>query len=258
MDYYIWKSHDALLRLSNSGSLLGNEESTIPKTYSTRRGPLLLYSRDLVTIGTECQSQDLDRKRRVTQQYKQKAGHRSDTLILHQRHEQFNRQFATPSLHPHPNAQYASVSRLHVIRGKHPELPGDHWETSSHLKDPPEGENEMQGSDRKVCLDLVLQIPRVSSSHSQNSKDPTTFEEPQELQVNLSRAGSSQTCKSSDVTLALSAEEIPIDYQRSGNIVNPQTSGNWTNNSLVLPPLRARHAVTSESSCQKTIIVSLC
>lgn len=46
-DYYIWKSQDTLLRLSSSGCLLTRQESTLPKTYSTRRGALVLYSQVL-------------------------------------------------------------------------------------------------------------------------------------------------------------------------------------------------------------------
>lgn len=43
-DYYSWKSQDALLQLSNSGRLLAETQSAMPKTFSTRRGPLLLFS----------------------------------------------------------------------------------------------------------------------------------------------------------------------------------------------------------------------
>lgn len=43
-DYYIWKSQQTLLRVSSRGRLLAETQSTLPKTYSTRRGPLLLFS----------------------------------------------------------------------------------------------------------------------------------------------------------------------------------------------------------------------
>lgn len=42
-DYYNWKSQDSFLQLSSSGRLL-QTQSGLPKTFSTRRGPLLLYS----------------------------------------------------------------------------------------------------------------------------------------------------------------------------------------------------------------------
>ncbi|XP_031158629.2 uncharacterized protein KIAA2012 homolog [Sander lucioperca] len=72
-DYYIWKSQDSLLRLSNSGHLLVEAESAIPKTYSTRRGPLLLYSQDLITMETGCLSETREKKQRVVRRYTQQV-----------------------------------------------------------------------------------------------------------------------------------------------------------------------------------------
>ncbi|XP_066542028.1 uncharacterized protein [Hoplias malabaricus] len=46
-DYFNWKSQPALLRLTSSGRLLGGVDPVPSKTYSTRRGPLILYSEDL-------------------------------------------------------------------------------------------------------------------------------------------------------------------------------------------------------------------
>lgn len=43
-DYYNWRSQDALLPLTDSGHLLAETQPAMPKTFSTRRGPLLLYS----------------------------------------------------------------------------------------------------------------------------------------------------------------------------------------------------------------------
>lgn len=43
-DYHIWKSQDNVLQLSSRGHVHAETESSLPKTYSTRRGPLLLYS----------------------------------------------------------------------------------------------------------------------------------------------------------------------------------------------------------------------
>lgn len=51
-DYYSWKSQDALLPLSSSGHLLAETQSVMPKTFSTRTGPLLLYSQ--VTCRLTC------------------------------------------------------------------------------------------------------------------------------------------------------------------------------------------------------------
>ncbi|KAF4109440.1 uncharacterized protein KIAA2012 isoform X2 [Onychostoma macrolepis] len=46
-DYFNWKSQPPLLRLTSSGRFFGGLEPVPPKTYSTRRGPLILYSEDL-------------------------------------------------------------------------------------------------------------------------------------------------------------------------------------------------------------------
>lgn len=43
-DYHIWKSQETVLQLSSRGHVHAETESSLPKTYSTRRGPLLLYS----------------------------------------------------------------------------------------------------------------------------------------------------------------------------------------------------------------------
>lgn len=43
-DYHIWKSQDTVLQLSSRGNVHAETESSLPKTYSTRKGPLLLYS----------------------------------------------------------------------------------------------------------------------------------------------------------------------------------------------------------------------
>ncbi|XP_060910623.1 uncharacterized protein KIAA2012 homolog [Labrus mixtus] len=79
-DYFIWKSRDSLLRLSESGRLFAEAESTLPKTYSTRRGPLLLYSQDLVTVETGLQSEMRERKKKVVQRYTQEVEQQLSTL----------------------------------------------------------------------------------------------------------------------------------------------------------------------------------
>ncbi|XP_051938995.1 uncharacterized protein LOC127612065 [Hippocampus zosterae] len=252
-DYYIWKSHDALLHLTNSGSLLRSDESTIPKTYSTRRGPLVLYSRDLVTLRTV--SQVSDRRRRVTSHHMQEVDHRSDALLLQQQNNQVTLRFASPNLPPLPNIHRASVSRLYATQEHHdPKLHGDPQETNSLLEYPPEDENEMQGSDQRVQLDLVLDL--------QTCTDHITLEEPQ-LQVDVSHADRSQQNMTTDLTLVLSPQDAAAVTRGSVIMVNSQTSVTRMNNrrenqsheeqelntssGLLLPPLRAEPPVTPES-----------
>ncbi|XP_049585034.1 golgin subfamily A member 6-like protein 24 [Syngnathus scovelli] len=173
-DYYIWKSHDVLLHLTNSGSLLGSEVSTIPKTYSTRRGPLVLYSRDLVTLETEHGSEVSGRRRRVT---RQEVDHSSDARLLgQQQNGRLTSRFAAPTLPPLPNIRHASVCHLHDTRAHHhTELLGDPGKNNSRLENPPKDQNEKQGSDRRVQLDLVLDL--------QTCIDHITLEELEEFQV---------------------------------------------------------------------------
>ncbi|XP_062420861.1 uncharacterized protein KIAA2012 homolog [Pungitius pungitius] len=72
-DFHTWKSQDSLLRLSNSGRLLTEAESALPKTYSTRRGQLLLYSQNSASLESSCPSETRDRKRRVVRRHTQKV-----------------------------------------------------------------------------------------------------------------------------------------------------------------------------------------
>ncbi|KAJ8282350.1 hypothetical protein COCON_G00048690 [Conger conger] len=60
-DYFNWKSSQPVLRLSDSGRIRCGVEPAPPKTYSTRRGPLLLYSADMAL---PCKPEDASRKRR--------------------------------------------------------------------------------------------------------------------------------------------------------------------------------------------------
>ncbi|XP_077436789.1 uncharacterized protein KIAA2012 homolog isoform X2 [Vanacampus margaritifer] len=246
-DYYIWKSHDALLHLTNSGSLLRSQESTIPKTYSTRRGPLLLYSRDLVTLGTECRSQGPEKSRRITRQHTQEVDHRRDALNLHQQKDQLTWRFATPTLPPLPNIHRASVSRLYATREHHdPEFVGDPRESNSHLENPSKDENEIQGSDRRVRLDLVLDL--------QNSIDYITLEE---LQLNELHTKSSQHNEITDLTLVLNPNDATTVSRGSVIMVKPKTSVTRNNNrkDSFLPSLRAEPPVTPESYYQHPLAV---
>ncbi|XP_077393734.1 uncharacterized protein LOC144030943 [Festucalex cinctus] len=253
-DYYIWKSHDALLHLTNSGSLLGSQESTIPKTYTTRRGPLLLYSRDLVTLGTECGSQGSEKRRRITRQHTQEVDHRLDALNLRQQNYQLTWRFATTTLPPLPNFRRASVSQLYATQ-EHPsqELVGDPRESNFQLENPPEDEKEIKGS---VRLDLVLDM--------QTCIDHITPEEPEELQLNESHAKSSQHDETSDLNLVLNPNDAVAVSRGSVIMVKPQTSMTRNNNrrehpkeqevntnsDSFLPSLRVEPSVTPESYYQ--------
>ncbi|KAM6946048.1 uncharacterized protein KIAA2012 homolog [Aplochiton taeniatus] len=81
-DFYIWKSQPPLLRLSNSGRLLGGAEPAPPKTYSTRRGHLFLYSEDQIAMTAACQSGrgGGGRKRRVSEKARQEMEQQLNTL----------------------------------------------------------------------------------------------------------------------------------------------------------------------------------
>ncbi|CAM4605138.1 unnamed protein product [Leuciscus chuanchicus] len=61
-DYFNWKSQPSLLHLTSSGRFFGGLEPAPPKTYSTRRGPLILYSEDLALA---YQSGQVNRKRKA-------------------------------------------------------------------------------------------------------------------------------------------------------------------------------------------------
>ncbi|TRY66608.1 hypothetical protein DNTS_025351 [Danionella cerebrum] len=69
-DYFNWKSQHPLLNLTSSGRFFGGMESVPPKTFSTRRGPLILYSEDLAST---YQSGLANRKRKAPSCSKQDA-----------------------------------------------------------------------------------------------------------------------------------------------------------------------------------------
>ncbi|XP_045910523.1 uncharacterized protein KIAA2012 homolog [Micropterus dolomieu] len=191
-DYYIWKSQDFLLRLSNSGHLLAEAESTLPKTYSTRRGPLLLYSQDLATMETSCHSETKDRKQRVVRQYTQQVEQQLSTLkeltaaILSYSNNQFTSSRLgpplVPSLHlplapdlhcpsPLPIRTTQEQPRPEFLVQLNPQwLPTER--TTEQLDYQAEDKEEEQGSRKKVRLDLFLQIPS-------SSRTPTPQMEPQ-------------------------------------------------------------------------------
>ncbi|XP_051998755.1 uncharacterized protein LOC127655151 [Xyrauchen texanus] len=76
-DYFNWKTQPTLLRLTSSGRFLGGMEPVPPKTYSTRRGPLILYSEDLAL---SYQSGQVNRKRKAPSCPKQELENQLHTL----------------------------------------------------------------------------------------------------------------------------------------------------------------------------------
>ncbi|CAL9690684.1 unnamed protein product [Knipowitschia caucasica] len=79
-DFYIWKAHGSWLRLSPSGGLLPGPETSLPKTFSTRRGALLLYSQGLATLNIydgkdegQCRTQPVIQEETATIQFTQSA-----------------------------------------------------------------------------------------------------------------------------------------------------------------------------------------
>ncbi|CDQ95200.1 unnamed protein product, partial [Oncorhynchus mykiss] len=83
-DYYHWKSQPPLLRLSKSGRLLGGEEPALPKTYSTRQGPLFLYYQEMAMTSSflsSCPSVSEDiRKGQASQHSRQEVELQLNTL----------------------------------------------------------------------------------------------------------------------------------------------------------------------------------
>ncbi|XP_016424469.1 titin homolog [Sinocyclocheilus rhinocerous] len=76
-DYFNWKSQPPLLRLTSSGRFFGGLVPVPPKTYSTRRGPLILYSEDLALA---YRSGQVNRKRKAPSCPKQEAEKQLHTL----------------------------------------------------------------------------------------------------------------------------------------------------------------------------------
>ncbi|KAG7240425.1 hypothetical protein INR49_026996 [Caranx melampygus] len=208
-DYYIWKSRESLLRLSSSGHPLMEEESTLPKTYSTRKGPLLLYSQDLVTIETSCGSEAGNRKRRrFVRRYAQHVEQRLSTLkeltaaILNFTNNRFPLTRLSPPLHfpPVPDGRRRPTPlSIHPTQAEPgPELPlhlNPQWlpaqKVTEHLENQAEDEEEPSSRNR-VRLDLFLQIPCDPRSPTPQMKPQpwvhyvaTTPEEPEEPQIHL-------------------------------------------------------------------------
>ncbi|XP_062258842.1 uncharacterized protein LOC133967432 [Platichthys flesus] len=169
-DYYIWKSQEPLLHWSNSGRLLVKAVSTLPKTYSTRRGPLLLYSQDLVSTERKCRLVAGNRKKRAVQHCSQQVEQQLSTLkeltsaILSYRNNKCSYSRLAPSLFPPlhvppvPNVRFPNLQRACSTPAQpSPELFVQHnpvWlpaeENDEQLENQPEGYNIL--TDRKIPL----------------------------------------------------------------------------------------------------------
>nr|XP_061826915.1 uncharacterized protein LOC133613408 [Nerophis lumbriciformis] len=169
-DYYIWKSQDALLRLTASGSFLRSEESSIPKTYSTRRGALVLYSRDLVTLASPPGPLPAHRKRANAQEVDRRAvtlGERTAAILsqVTERSVCGSTLSTTARLAPPILPPLGRHCHPHIKLQHSPEFLSDTdpQGVPAHLdqENPPEGQKE---NNRRVRLDVLLQIPRVTSS----------------------------------------------------------------------------------------------
>ncbi|KAJ4921158.1 hypothetical protein JOQ06_022266 [Pogonophryne albipinna] len=219
-DYFIWKSRDSLLRLSNSGRQIVNEESALPKTYSTRRGQLQLYSQDLVTI--ESSAVTRDGKQKVVQRYTRQDKSQLSTLkeltaaILSYSNTQYtssrlgplflpplhHRPLAPDLHHPIPPPLCTTQVQLspELLGQFNPEcLPAEG--ITEFLGNQPEVKEEGQGIKKTVRLDLFLQIPcRDKTSQMQpqawvnvSAMTPEELEEPQTyLDMSRQHTGSSQ------------------------------------------------------------------
>ncbi|TKS67796.1 hypothetical protein D9C73_000880 [Collichthys lucidus] len=182
-DYYIWKSQDSFLQLSNSGHLRVEAESTLPKTYSTRRGPLLLYSEDLVTMETSCHSDTRDRKKCAVQRYTQQVEQQLSTLkeltaaILNYRTQFTSSRLGATSFPPFhlplaPDLHHPSPPLIHTTQEQsNPELLvqlNPQWvaaeRNTEQLKNQPEDKKGDVCNKKRVRLDLFLQIPSTSTT----------------------------------------------------------------------------------------------
>ncbi|XP_033965480.1 uncharacterized protein KIAA2012 homolog [Pseudochaenichthys georgianus] len=208
-DYFIWKSRDSLLRLSNSGRQIVNEESALPKTYSTRRGQLQLYSQDLVTIETSAVTRD--GKQKVVPRYTRQDKSQLSTLkeltaaILSYSNTQYTSSRLGPLFLPPLHHRPLAPDLHHPIPPPlcttqvqpSPELLGQfnpEWLPAEGIADflgnQPEGKRGMDGHigiKKTVRLDLFLQIPcRDKTSQVQpqawvnvSAMTPEELEDPQ-------------------------------------------------------------------------------
>ncbi|XP_070832566.1 uncharacterized protein KIAA2012 [Chaetodon trifascialis] len=194
-DYYIWKSQNSLLQLSSRGCVLMEAESTLPKTFSTRRGPLLLYSQDLVSLETSCHSKTRDRKQQVAQQCTQQVEQQLSTLkeltasISGNSNNQFTssrpgRPFFPPlSLPLAPDVRHLSPpltctmrqqsSPEHLVQMNPQRFPAE--KNTERVENQPEDKEVEQGNKKRVRLGLFLQIPCTSTAPQMESQPWTHY-----------------------------------------------------------------------------------
>ncbi|XP_067373479.1 uncharacterized protein KIAA2012 homolog [Channa argus] len=190
-DYYIWQSKETLLRLSSSGHLFAEAESSLPKTYSTRRGALLLYSQDLAAMEINSGLQTGHRKKRVVQRDTQQAQQQLRTLkeltaaILSFSNNQYiSSRLAAPLFRPLnlfpgsklrcPSPQSSHATRPQPSSELRAQL-SQQWlptERNPELEKQPKDKEEEQDNRKRVRLDLFLQMPGTP-------RNTTPQEEPQ-------------------------------------------------------------------------------
>ncbi|XP_029701415.1 uncharacterized protein KIAA2012 homolog isoform X2 [Takifugu rubripes] len=177
-DYHIWKSQDTVLQLSSRGHVHAETESSVPKTYSTRRGPLLLYSQYLVSLKTSCQSQPRDKKKVIMQRYAQQTDqhwgavreltsafsiNRNNQLIC----SRLEQPYFLHHLHPSPVSIYSTQEQNSPRISLHPNSQPSGKNTRFLLNQLEEKEEEKENNKtKKVRMDLFLKIPRTSETPS--------------------------------------------------------------------------------------------
>ncbi|XP_030283268.1 uncharacterized protein KIAA2012 homolog isoform X3 [Sparus aurata] len=183
-DYYIWKSQVSFLQVSNRGHLHVETESTLPKTYSTRRGPLLLYSQDLVTLETSCHSWTRDRKQRVVRRYTRRVEPDLGTvkeltaaILSYSKNEFISSRLGPPffppfHLAPVPDLHRPSPPPIHTTQEQSSQelLVGLNTEwlpaepNAQQDENQPKDEEEEQW--KRIRQDVFLQVPCISRAPS--------------------------------------------------------------------------------------------
>ncbi|TNN04449.1 hypothetical protein fugu_001478 [Takifugu bimaculatus] len=177
-DYHIWKSQDTVLQLSSRGHVHAETESSVPKTYSTRRGPLLLYSQYLVSSKTSCQSQPRDKKKVIMQRYAQQTDQHwgavrelTSAFSINRNNQLISSRLDQPyflhHLHPSPVSIYSTQEQNSPRISLHPNSQPAGKNTRFLLNQLEEKEEEKENNKTKrVRLDLFLKIPRTSETPS--------------------------------------------------------------------------------------------
>ncbi|KAG7501606.1 hypothetical protein JOB18_003471 [Solea senegalensis] len=283
-DYYIWKSQESVLRLTSSGRLLVAAEQALPKTYSTRRGPLLLYSQDLVTTKTNCELEAGQRKKRVVRRRTQQVEQQRSTLkeltaaILNYS----NSQSTFPAQSIFPSLRFPPVQDLHCPGplSIHPTRAHPRPEfVPVNAQWPPAKDNtqqlehqlekEVELDSRKIIrLDVFLQRACTSRTPTPQIESQswvhyvaTTPEEPEDTQV---VDGDCTIQKNSGTDHDNGSCERSLSGRRYGTKVRPcgadrqsNTKSETTSTSGVsLPPLKIEHSTCYEKTCCKTDRVS--